>query len=57
MINAPCKGCEKRYVGCHSKCPDYLAFKKAHDALLEKMRKEIDARVDADEVSKRRFKK
>lgn len=23
-----CYGCTKQYLGCHSKCEDYLAFKK-----------------------------
>ena len=31
---APCKGCEKRVLGCHSTCPDYLEFK----AKCEKVR-------------------
>ena len=25
--NAPCLGCEKRYLGCHSKCEEYIDFK------------------------------
>lgn len=24
-----CYGCEKRVVGCHSSCADYLAYRKA----------------------------
>ena len=32
MDRAPCKDCEKRYVGCHSDCIDYKDWKKAHDA-------------------------
>lgn len=24
----PCKGCEKRHVGCHSECEDYKKFKE-----------------------------
>lgn len=26
MKTAPCKGCEKRQVGCHATCEDYLEF-------------------------------
>ena len=22
----PCKDCEKRYSGCHSKCPEYIKY-------------------------------
>lgn len=25
---SPCKGCEKRVVGCHVKCQDYNKWKK-----------------------------
>ena len=28
MPNSPCKNCEKRHVGCHGKCADYISFKK-----------------------------
>lgn len=28
-----CKGCEKRYPGCHGKCEAYIAEKEKHDAL------------------------
>lgn len=27
-----CYGCERRYVGCHIECEDYLAFKAQHEA-------------------------
>lgn len=27
---APCKGCEKRHVGCHSVCKDYLTWKRVY---------------------------
>ena len=26
--NAPCYGCERRNVGCHSNCKEYLNFEK-----------------------------
>lgn len=25
-MTAPCKGCEKRHVGCHSECVEYMEF-------------------------------
>lgn len=28
MIQAPCKGCEERQVGCHSTCEKYAEYKK-----------------------------
>lgn len=35
MLKAPCKGCEERQVGCHSKCTKYKQFKQE----VDKMRK------------------
>lgn len=26
MKTAPCKGCEKRHIGCHATCEVYLAY-------------------------------
>lgn len=31
-MKAPCKDCEKRYLGCHSKCEEYQAFTKYNEA-------------------------
>lgn len=30
-----CYECEKRYVGCHSNCDKYLAFKRSRDQINE----------------------
>jgi hypothetical protein len=30
-----CKGCERREVGCHIDCPDYIRFRKEVDELNE----------------------
>lgn len=49
MVTAPCKDCSKRYLGCHSKCDEYQAFRAARDKELDEnlKRKEfIDARYD-----------
>lgn len=32
---SPCKNCEKRAVGCHSSCEDYISFKERNDALRD----------------------
>ena len=48
-MNAPCKGCEERELGCHSKCERYIAFhefredirrKKEAERLLGKYKRE-----------------
>lgn len=28
----PCKDCERRFVGCHSKCADYAESRKQYEA-------------------------
>ena len=33
-----CKGCQDRYVGCHSKCEKYKQFKKENDIKREQQR-------------------
>lgn len=35
-----CKGCEKRYVGCHSKCKLYLEYRSKLNDFNEKIKKE-----------------
>ena len=42
-MKAPCKDCEKRYIGCHGRCEKYLKFKKANDERLKQKSLEIDA--------------
>ena len=42
-MKAPCKDCEKRYIGCHGRCEKYLEFKKANDERLKQKSREIDA--------------
>ena len=33
-----CKNCEKRVLGCHSTCEEYLAYKKSVGEVKEKRR-------------------
>lgn len=32
-MKAPCKGCEKRYPGCHDKCEGYQAYAKDREQI------------------------
>lgn len=43
-----CKGCSKRYIGCHSECPEYIGEKAVHDEQKAKNYKEqlIKRRLD-----------
>lgn len=31
----PCHHCEERYLGCHSECANYIAYRTERDELLE----------------------
>ena len=42
-MKAPCKDCEKRYIGCHGRCEKYLEFKKANNERLKQKSLEVDA--------------
>ena len=37
---SPCKDCTKRYVGCHSKCADYLDYAAERKAISDARAKE-----------------
>lgn len=39
-MKRPCFNCEKRVVGCHAVCKDYLEARAELDALHKKMDKE-----------------
>ena len=39
MRDAPCADCKKRYVGCHSDCEDYKAWKSKQMIVAENKRK------------------
>ena len=32
-MSMSCKGCQDRYVGCHSKCDKYIDYKNKNDKL------------------------
>lgn len=53
---APCKGCTKREVGCHSTCPDYISFKNENDKMNELKRNSDVLREYKSESRTRYFK-
>lgn len=40
MLGSPCKNCQKRQIGCHDRCPEYLEYKRLNDEKRTKMQKE-----------------
>lgn len=35
-MSAPCKDCERRYLGCHSECKDYIEYSRERNEMLNK---------------------
>ena len=35
MTQKNCKGCERRFVGCHATCSVYKEYRKKQDAILK----------------------
>lgn len=40
LQNQCCKDCHKRYSGCHSECPDYIAAKEESEKIRQQLIKE-----------------
>lgn len=40
-MKGPCKNCERRKLGCHTICPDYIKYRKSIDDASLK-RREVD---------------
>ena len=37
-VRSNCRGCEKRFPGCHDKCKDFQQYKAEREAELEQIR-------------------
>lgn len=44
MMQAQCKGCTERRIGCHVTCEAYLAYAKEREAIRDARRQEGEAR-------------
>jgi hypothetical protein len=53
----PCKGCTKRYSGCHGQCKDYKDWKKLRDEDLAKQRKQYEDELKWHEIEAERRRK
>lgn len=57
-MQAPCKDCKERCVGCHSTCSKYINFKN-ESARLHKLisdKKRIESLADRPRIKRRRRK-
>ena len=55
-MNSPCEDCKNREERCHSRCEAYKQFKKEHEKIKEKERREYEnsVRLDAEIGGRRR---
>jgi hypothetical protein len=51
-----CMNCQDRYVGCHSKCSSYKAFRDQCDIIIKKRASESKLRGILIEMTKRGLK-
>ena len=54
--DAPCKGCQKRVLGCHSVCEDYKKYHTEKENEREHQKVLNDAYWDAREFTQRKKK-
>ena len=57
--NRCCKGCEKRYVGCHSTCEEYKEYRKEMDEQKQNkhLKREIEVYLIQQSLKKKRRKR
>ena len=53
MKKAPCKDCERRHLGCHSECPEYIEFSRERNEMLNKRHQEYRILYDNEIVRNR----
>lgn len=52
-----CLNCKDRHIGCHSECEKYIAFKKEHDTIKEKINHEKKLISDYYGMKERKYNK
>ncbi len=55
-MEPPCKDCEKRYLGCHSDCESYKAYRADREADYEKRMNRRRLSDALDDLGKHRCK-
>lgn len=57
ILIAPCKGCERREVGCHSVCEEYLTFRRLKDEQKAELVKKAKQEQIQNDIERDRKKK
>ena len=55
-LQIPCGGCEKRQIGCHSTCNEYLAYRNELDFVKDKVNADREMLAMQFDVAKARRK-
>lgn len=52
MRSSPCLGCQKKFIGCHSNCLEYIDFRQKLDVDNDerKRRKKLDGLVKYSDI-------
>lgn len=52
MRSSPCLGCKKSFIGCHSKCLEYIDFRQKLDVENDEMKrkKKLDGLVKFSDI-------
>ena len=53
----PCKGCEKREVGCHAVCEAYKTYRKAKDEFNAELKAKAMHEQEQNDIEKSRKKR
>lgn len=54
---APCKGCDKREVGCHAVCEEYQTYRRLKDELNAELKKKAMFEQEQNDIEKSRKKR
>ena len=57
MLNAPCKDCDNRNIGCHGQCKKYQDYSVENKKLNDFRKKNNQTDYDYFEVRKRHLKR
>ena len=53
MKSSPCKDCQRRYLGCHSECKDYIEYSEERQKFLKEKSDNYDILYDNEIVRKK----
>ena len=52
-MTGPCKDCQRREIGCHGKCTEYVKYREEWDRVKARMKEARDADGAAADAARR----